>query len=41
MKKRVDVKWMIWLPLALFLIFGCGGKGKEIKKIEGEAETRY
>jgi outer membrane protein assembly factor BamD len=41
MKKRIDVKWMIWLPLALFLIFGCGGKGKEIKKIEGEAETRY
>jgi outer membrane protein assembly factor BamD len=41
MKKRVDVKWMIWFPLALFLIFGCGGKGKEIKKIEGEAETSY
>jgi outer membrane protein assembly factor BamD len=41
MKKRVDAKWMIWLPLALLLIFGCGGKGKEIKKIEGEAETRY
>ena len=41
MKKRADVKWMIWLPFALFLIFGCGAKGKEIKKIEGEAETSY
>ncbi|HMK51918.1 MAG TPA: outer membrane protein assembly factor BamD, partial [Thermodesulfobacteriota bacterium] len=41
MKKRADVKWIIWLPLALFLIFGCGAKGKEIKRIEGEAETSY
>jgi outer membrane protein assembly factor BamD len=41
MKKRIFLNWMIWLPIALSLLFGCGGKGKEVKKIEGDPETRY
>ena len=41
MKKRIYLNWIVWLPLALCLLFGCGGKGKEIKKIEGEPEILY
>jgi outer membrane protein assembly factor BamD len=41
MKKRVYLNWMVLLPLALSLLFGCGGKGKEVKKIEGEPEILY
>ena len=32
---------MILLLIALPLLFGCGGKGKEIKKIEGDPEILY
>ncbi len=32
---------MVLVPIALFLLFGCGGKGKEIKKIEGDPERLY
>ena len=32
---------MIFLLIALPLLFGCGGKGKDIKKIEGEPEKLY
>jgi len=41
MKKRIFLKWIILMPIALSLLFGCGGKGKEVKKIEGEPETLY
>jgi outer membrane protein assembly factor BamD len=41
MKYRIYLNWMVWLPLAFCLLFGCGGKGKEIKKIEGDPEIRY
>lgn len=41
MKYRIYLNWMVWLPLALCLLFGCGGKGKEIKKIEGDPEIHY
>ncbi len=32
---------MLLLPIALSLLFGCGGKGKDIKKIEGDPEILY
>jgi outer membrane protein assembly factor BamD len=41
MKKKVLLKWMILVPIALSLLFGCGGKGKEVKKIEGDPERLY
>jgi outer membrane protein assembly factor BamD len=41
MKKKIFLKWMIFLLIALPLLFGCGGKGKDIKKIEGEPEKLY
>jgi len=41
MKKRIFLKWMVLVPIALSLLFGCGGKGKDVKKIEGDPETLY
>jgi outer membrane protein assembly factor BamD len=41
MKKKIFLKWMIFLLIALPLLFGCSGKGKDIKKIEGEPEKLY
>jgi len=41
MKKMVFFKWMVLVSIALPLIFGCGGKGKEVKKIEGDPERLY
>jgi outer membrane protein assembly factor BamD len=41
MKKRIYVNWVVLFPLVLFLLFGCGGKGKEVKRIEGEPEILY
>jgi outer membrane protein assembly factor BamD len=41
MKKRTYLKWMVLLPIALLLLFGCGGKGKVVKKIEGDPEVLY
>jgi outer membrane protein assembly factor BamD len=41
MKKRMFLKWLIWVPLTVSLLFGCGGKGKDLKKIEGDPETLY
>ena len=32
---------MVLVPIALSLLFGCGGKGKEVKKIEGDPERLY
>ena len=37
MKKIKYLKWMIFLPIALSLLFGCGGKGKDVKAIEGRS----
>jgi len=41
MKKRIFLKWMVLVPIALTLLFGCGGKGKDVKKIEGDPERLY
>lgn len=41
MKKRIFLKWLILVPIAFSLLFGCGGKGKDIKKIEGDPEKLY
>ena len=41
MKKKIFLKWMIWVPITLSLLFGCGGKGKDVKKIEGDPEILY
>ena len=40
MKKRTFLKWLVWVPIAVSLLFGCGGKGKDLK-IEGNPETLY
>jgi outer membrane protein assembly factor BamD len=41
MKKMVFFKWMVLVPIALSLLFGCGGKGKDIKKVEADPERLY
>jgi outer membrane protein assembly factor BamD len=41
MKKSIFLKWMILLPVALSLLLGCSGKGKDIKTIEGNPELLY
>jgi outer membrane protein assembly factor BamD len=41
MKKRTFLRWMILVPIALSLLFGCGGPGKDVKKIEGDPEVLY
>src|SRR4030043_1628803 len=41
MKKRIFLKWMVLAPIVLSLLFGCGGKGKDVKKIEGKPEKLY
>ncbi len=41
MEKRIVLKWMIVVSVALSFLFACGGKGKEVKKIEGDPETLY
>jgi len=41
MKKRVFLRRMILLPIALSLLLGCSGKGKEIKTIQGDPEILY
>jgi len=41
MKKRIFLKWLIWVPITVSLLFGCGGKGTDLKKIEGDPETLY
>ena len=40
MKKTIFLKW-IAVPIALSLLLGCGGKGKEVRKIEGDPEVLY
>ncbi len=41
MEKRMILKWMILVLVSLSLVFGCSGKSKEVKKIEGDPETLY
>jgi len=41
MEKRIILKWLILMSVALTFLFGCSGKGKEVKKIEGDPETLY
>jgi outer membrane protein assembly factor BamD len=41
MNKIKYLKWMILLPIALSLLFGCGGKGKVVKAVEVDPETIY
>ncbi len=41
MEKRMLLKWMILVSVGLCLLFGCGGKAKEVKKIEGDPEALY
>jgi outer membrane protein assembly factor BamD len=39
MKKKLFFKWVIVLPITLFLLLGCAKKG--VKTIEGDPETLY
>jgi outer membrane protein assembly factor BamD len=41
MKKRIFLKWVIFVSIALSLLFGCGGKGKDVKKNEGDPGNLY
>jgi outer membrane protein assembly factor BamD len=41
MKKKRYLKWIIFFLIAFTLLFGCSGKGKEVKKIEGDPEKLY
>ena len=41
MKGKSFLKWAILLPIAVFLLLGCGGKGKGVKTIEGDPEILY
>jgi outer membrane protein assembly factor BamD len=41
MEKRILLKRMILVAVSLFLLFGCGGKGKVVRKIEGDPEALY
>ena len=40
MKKSTFLKRLVWVPITVSLLFGCGGKGKDLK-IEGNPETLY
>ncbi len=41
MKKRIFLKWLVLVPITASLLFGCGGKGKDLKRIEGDPEILY
>ena len=41
MKGKLFPKWAILLPITVFLLLGCGGKGKGVKTIEGDPEVLY
>jgi outer membrane protein assembly factor BamD len=41
MEKKRLIKWVIFLPIILSLLFGCAGKGKEVKTIKGDPEILY
>lgn len=40
MKKKIFLRWTLGFVTLVFL-FGCGGPGKDIKKIEGDPEILY
>jgi len=40
MKKTIFLKW-ITVPIVLSSLLGCAGKGKEVRKIEGDPEVLY
>jgi outer membrane protein assembly factor BamD len=41
MNRKIALKWIIPVLIALSFLFGCGGKGKEVKKITGDPEALY
>jgi outer membrane protein assembly factor BamD len=41
MKGKSFLKWAILLPVVVFLLLGCSGKGKGIKTIQGDPEILY
>jgi outer membrane protein assembly factor BamD len=41
MKKKIFRRWIILVPVTLSFLFGCGAKGKDIKKIEGDPGFLY
>ena len=41
MKKKRYLNWIILFLIAFSLLFGCSGKGKDVKKIEGDPEKLY
>lgn len=41
MKKKTFLKWVIFISIVFPLLFGCGGKGKEVKTIKGDPEVLY
>jgi outer membrane protein assembly factor BamD len=41
MKKRRSLNWIVFFLIAFSLLFGCSGKGKDVKKIEGDPEKLY
>ena len=41
MKKRTFLKWLVWVPITVTLFFGCSGKGKDLRKIEGDPAIFY
>lgn len=41
MKERFVLTWVIFLMIAFPLMFGCAGKGKDLKTIKGDPEILY
>ncbi len=39
MKRKVSLKWALFLPIVLVLLLGCAGK--KVKTVEGDPETLY
>jgi outer membrane protein assembly factor BamD len=41
MSKRFVLRWAILLTIAISFLFGCAGKGKDVKTIKGDPEVLY
>ncbi len=41
MEKRTFIQGLVWVPIMVSLLLGCGGKGMDLKRIEGSPETLY
>jgi len=41
MEKKIFLKWLVPLALTASLLFGCGGHGKDLRRIEGDPELLY